>query len=141
MNTTWRLVLDSLGTGLPVLLLHFAASLALLGIGIAVYMAITPFNERRLVAAGNTAGGIALGGTVVALSLPLAATLATSTAALDILLWGSVALVLQLLALLVAAVLVKDLRGHIEAGNVASAVTLVGIQLAFALLNAAAMAG
>lgn len=141
MEGTGRLILQSLGAGLPVLLLHVAASLALLGIGVAVYMAITPFHERRLVAAGNPAGGIALGGTVVALAVPLAATLATSGTVLDILLWGSVGLVLQLAAFGVAAALVRGLKRHIEAGNTAAAATLVGLQLAFALLNAAAMAG
>lgn len=141
MEATGQLILQTLGAGLPVLLLHVAASLTLLGIGVAVYMAITPFHERRLVAAGNPAGGIALGGTVVALSVPLAATLATSGAVLDILLWGSVGLVLQLAAFAVAATLVRGLKRHIEAGNTAAAATLVGLQLAFALLNAAAMAG
>lgn len=141
MEATGQLILQTLGAGLPVLLLHVAASLTLLGIGVAVYMAITPFHERRLVAAGNPAGGIALGGTVVALSVPLAATLATSGAVLDILLWGSVGPVLQLAAFAVAATLVRGLKRHIEAGNTAAAATLVGLQLAFALLNAAAMAG
>lgn len=141
MESTWRLVLDSLGTGLPVLLLHLGVTLALLGIGLAVYMAITPFNERHLVATGNPAGGIALSGTVVALAIPLAANLATSTAALDILLWGAVALVLQLAAFAAAAVMVRGLKRHIEAGNTASAMTLAGLQIAFALINAAAMAG
>ncbi|MBC7907696.1 MAG: DUF350 domain-containing protein [Rhodospirillaceae bacterium] len=137
----WRLILDSLGTGLPVLMLHLAATLLLLGVGIAGYMAITPFHERRLVAAGNPAAGMVLGGTVIALALPLAATLATSTAALDILIWGAVAVLFQLIAFAVAALLVRDLRAQIEAGNTAAAMTQVGIQIAFALINAAAMAG
>ena len=132
----WRLILDSLGTGLPVLVLHLAATLLLLGVGIAGYMAITPINERRLVAAG-----MVLGGTVIALALPLAATLATSTAALDILIWGAVAVLFQLIAFAIAALLVRDLRAQIEAGNTAAAMTQVGIQIAFALVNAAAMAG
>lgn len=137
----WRLIVDSLGTGLPVLLLHLAATLALLALGVAGYMVITPFHERRLVAAGNPAAGIVLGGTLVALAVPLAATLATSSAALDILVWGAVAVLFQLIAFAVAALLVRDLRAQIEAGNTAAAMTVVGIQLALALVNAAAMSG
>lgn len=137
----WRLILDSLGTGLPVLAMHLAATLLLLGLGIAGYMAITPFHERRLIAAANPAAGVVLGGTVVALAVPLAATLATSLAALDILIWGAVALVFQLAAFAVSTLLVRDLRAQIEAGNVAAALTLVGTQMAVALINAAAMAG
>ena len=52
-------ILDVLGSGLPVLVLQFATTLALLGIGAAIYMALTPFHERELIAAGNTAAGIA----------------------------------------------------------------------------------
>lgn len=137
----WRLILDSLGSGLPVLVLHLATTLALLGLGVAFYMAVTPFNERRLIAAGNPAAGLVLGGTVIALALPLAATLATSVAALDIVIWGAVALVFQFIAFAVSAVLIRDLRTQIEAGNIAAAMIVVGIQIAFALINAAAMAG
>ena len=87
------------------------------------------------------AAGIVLAGTVVALAIPLAATLATSLVTLDILVWGLVALVLQLLAFFVASRLIPGLRDMIEAGNPAAACVLVGVQLAVALLNAGAMAG
>jgi putative membrane protein len=82
-----------------------------------------------------------LAGGLIALAIPLAATLATSGFALDILIWGAVALVLQLLAFAAAALLIRGLRGMIEAGNVAAAWLLVGFQIAVALLNAGAMAG
>lgn len=127
--------------GLPVLLLQFAATLALLGVGAACYNALTPFNERELVRAGNTAAGIVAGGNLVALAIPLAATLATSLVTLDIVVWGVVALLLQLVAFVAAARLIPGLRGMIEANNTAAAAMLVGIQLAVALLNAGAMAG
>ena len=131
----------TLQQGLPLLVGQFLTALALLGIGIACYILVTPFNEQRLVRQGNIAAGIVVAGTLVALALPLAATLATSYHALDILLWGVVALVIQLATFVVATALMRDLRTMIEAGNVAAALVLVGIQIAVALLNAAAMAG
>jgi putative membrane protein len=134
-------VLDSLQAGLPVLLPQFLATLVLLAVGVLCYRAITPFHERRLVAEGNVAGGIVYAGSIVALAIPLAATLATSIVLLDIVLWGIVALILQLAAFGIAALLLRDLRRMIEDGNVAAALALVGIQLAIALLNAGAMAG
>lgn len=141
MESEVGLVLRSLSLGLPVLLLHFVVTLLLLAGGIACYTAFTPFHERRLVSGGNIAAGIVLGGTVIALAIPLAATLATSLVLLDIVIWGAVALVLQLVAFGTATLLLRDLRPMIEAGNVAAALTLVGIQLAIAVLNAGAMAG
>ncbi len=134
-------ILSTLSTGLPVLLVQFALALGLLALATAVYVAITPFHELALIRAGNPAAGLVFAGTLIALAIPLAATLATSLVTLDILIWGLVALVIQLLAFAAATALVRDLRGLIEAGNVAAACVLVGIQLAVALVNAGAMAG
>ena len=105
------------------------------------YNAITPFHEIGLVREGNTAAGVVLGGNFVALAIPLAATLATSLVALDIVVWGVVALALQLAAFALAARLIPGLRQMIEGNNTAAAAMLVGIQVAVALLNAGAMAG
>jgi putative membrane protein len=134
-------ILDTLRAGLPVLLGQLAITLGLLGLGFAAYTAITPFHEVRLMRAGNTAAGIVLGGALVSLAIPLAATLATSRVSLDILIWGLVALVIQLLGFLLVSLLMRGLRGMIEAGNIAAAFVVVGFQLALALLNAGAMAG
>ncbi|HEY0420128.1 MAG TPA: DUF350 domain-containing protein, partial [Acetobacteraceae bacterium] len=120
MNT----ILDTLQSGLPVLIVQFAAALALLGLGVVCYMAITPFHERELIRDGNAAAGIVLAGTVVALAIPLAATLATNLVTLDILLWGLVALVIQIVTFAVVAVLMPGLRRMIEADNVAAACVL-----------------
>ncbi len=134
-------ILATLLQGLPVLIGQLAATLALLGIGMACYMAITPFNEWRLMREGNVAAGVVIAGTLVALAMPLAATLATSVLVLDIVLWGLVSLVIQLLTFVAATAVIRGLRGMIEAGNVAAALVLIGIQIAVALLNAGAMAG
>jgi putative membrane protein len=134
-------ILTALQQGLPVLVEQFAVTLALLGAGIVCYMILTPFNEWRLVRQGNVAAGIVIAGTLVALSIPLAATLAVSVLTLDILLWGIVALAIQLATFVAATVLIRGLRAMIEGGNIAAALVLIGIQIAVALLNAGAMSG
>ncbi len=134
-------VLGTLGLGLPVLVTQFLVTLGLLGVGVLCYGAVTPFNELRLIRSGNNAAGIVLAGTLLALAIPLSVTLATSLVVLDIVIWGGVALLIQLLAFGLATVLIRDLRRMIEEGNTAAAALLVGIQLAVALLNAGAMAG
>ncbi|MBP2314663.1 DUF350 domain-containing protein [Azospirillum soli] len=141
MDTSFAQILQSLGTGLPLLLLHFGATLVLFFVGVAAYVGVTPLHERELLASGNRAAGVVLGGTVVALAIPLAATLATSEALADIVVWGAIALLLQLLTFLIAIWLFRDLRPMIEAGNVAAGTALAGLQIAVALLNAGAMAG
>lgn len=141
MDTSFAQILQGLESGLPLLLLHFGATLALFFVGVAVYVAVTPMHEREMLANGNQAAGIVLGGTVVALAIPLAATLATSQALADIVIWGTVALILQLFTFLIAIWLFRDLRTMIETGNVAAGTALAGLQIAVALLNAGAMAG
>jgi putative membrane protein len=132
-------VLASLGHGLPMLIMQVVACAALLAIGVTIYVRLTPFHERELVAGGNAAAGTVLAGAILALAIPLAAMLATSGTLLDVLVWGVVALILQLLTLGVVSLAMRNLRGMIEGGNIAAAITLAGAQIAVALLNAAAM--
>ncbi|MCC7274405.1 MAG: DUF350 domain-containing protein [Alphaproteobacteria bacterium] len=134
-------ILDSLGAGVPVLLLHFLTTLVLLAAGVLIYMAVTPFRERELIGEGNVAAGIMTLGIFLGIAIPLAATLATSAVWLDIVLWGTIGVVLQIGTFLVATLLVPGLRHMIERGNPAAALAMVGIQLAVALLNAGAMSG
>ena len=132
-------ILDALGHGLPMLIVQVVACAVLLAIGVAIYIRLTPFREREMVAGGNAAAGTMLAGAILALAIPLAAMLATSGTPVDILVWGAVALILQLLTLGAVALGMRNFRGMIEGGNVAAAITLAGAQIAVALLNAAAM--
>ena len=136
---TGSAILDALGTGLPMLLLQFLLVLALLVAGIFIYMAVTPFHERDLLRNGNPAAATVLGGALVALAIPLAALLATTGALLDILVWGVVAVLLQLLTVTILLHLLRGMRAMIEAGQVAAAISLVAAQISIGLLNAAAM--
>jgi putative membrane protein len=138
-DSTAPAILEALGSGLPMLLLQFVLVLALLVAGIFIYMAITPFHERELLRNGNPAAATVLGGALVALAVPLAALLATTGALLDILVWGVVAVLLQLLTVAIVSHLFRARRVMIEAGQVAGAIPLVAAQLSIGLLNAAAM--
>jgi putative membrane protein len=132
-------ILGALGHGLPMLIVQVVACAALLAVGVAIYIRLTPFRERQIVAGGNAAAGTMLAGAILALAIPLAAMLATSGTLLDILVWGVMALILQLLTLGIVALSMRNFRRMIEDGNVAAAITLAGSQIAVALLNAAAM--
>ena len=91
-------VIQSLLSGLPIFLLHLAcATLAWLA-ALALYMWITPHDEFALIRAGNEAAAISLGGAAIGLAIPLALCLAGSVNVWDVMIWGSVTLVLQLIA-------------------------------------------
>src|SRR6516165_10082720 len=117
-------IIDALGHGLPMLIVQVVACAILLAIGVAIYMRLTPFHEREMVASGNSAAGTMLAGAILALAIPLAAMLATSGTLVDILVWGAVALILPLLTLGAVALGMRNFRGMIEGGNVAAAITL-----------------
>lgn len=132
-------VLQSLIVGFPVFIAHFALTAALLVAGIALYVTITPHRELRLVREGNTAAAISLGGVVIGLALPLGVSMASSVTVFDVLVWGVVALVLQLVTFFVIDYLLRDLPRRIEEGQMASALFLAAAKLAVAIISASAL--
>lgn len=134
-------VIQSLIAGFPIFMLHSSVTLAMLALGVAVYVMITPYPEFRLVRDGNLAAAISLSGAIVGIALPLAFCLAASVSLFDIVIWGSVTVVLQLVAYKVTDLLLRELPRRIEAGEVGPAILLVGIKLAVAAVNAAAVSG
>jgi putative membrane protein len=132
-------VLGVLGRSLPMMLANFGLVLGLLIIGILIYISVTPFRERELMRDGNIAAATVLGGALVALAIPLSALLATTGGMLDILVWGIVAVILQLVTVMIVSLLMRGMRGMIDTGQVAAAIPLVAAQLSIGLLNAAVM--
>ncbi len=134
-------VLQSFLAGFPVLMLHSGVTLAMLVAGVLVYTALTPHKDFALVRQGNTAAAVSLSGAIVGLALPLAACMAASVSVYDIVIWGVVTLVLQILAFRITDLLLRDLPRRIEAGEIGPALLLVAIKLAVAAVNAAAVSG
>ena len=132
-------IADALGSGLPVLLLQFVICIVLLVVGVMIYTTVTPFHERELLRQGNVAAATVLSGAVIALAIPLAALLATTRAVLDILVWGIVAILLQLVTVVIVCHVMRGLRLRIDDGSLAAALPIAAAQLAIALLNAAGM--
>ncbi len=133
-------VFFSLLSGLPVLMLHLATATAIWLVALGLYLWITPHRELALIRAGNSAAALSMGGAAVGLALPMAFTLAGSVGVWDILLWGSVTLILQLIAFRAVDFVLKDLPRRIEADEISAAIFLAMMKLALATLNAAAIA-
>ena len=131
----------ALWAGLPVFLVHSMVSLAILVLGVVIYMWTTKHDEMALIRSGNSAAALSLGGAIVGLSLPLAFSLAAALSLWEVVVWGVVALVLQLVAFRMADLFLKDISARIEAGEIGAATFLVSIKLATAFINAAAISG
>ena len=119
----------------------FGVTLAILIGGVLIYRAATPQDETRLIRENNVAAAIAFGAAILSLALPLAMCLARSVSIPDIIVWGVVALVVQLGTFFVASFVFRDLVQRIERGEAASAVALGATHLGVAGINAAAIAG
>ena len=133
--------LQAFVTGLPAFLLQGGVAIAIWAFGVWLYMAITPHREIELVRAGNAAAGFSLGGAAIGIAIPIAATLATSHALMDVIIWGLTALVLQLVMFRLVDFVVRGLSTRIENGEMASAAVLVGVKIGAALLTASALNG
>ena len=134
-------VLDSFVAGFPILLLHSSVTIAILVAGVLLYIWITPWDEMSLIRAGNTAASISLGGAIIGLALPLAFAMSASVSMYEILIWGPVTLLLQIIAFRIADLVLRDLPARIESGEIGAATLLVSIKLAVAAINAAAVSG
>jgi putative membrane protein len=134
-------VIQSFLAGFPVLMLHSSVTLAILVIAVFLYVKITPYNEIDLIKDGNTAAAVSLAGAIIGFALPLAFAMASSVTIYEILIWGPVTLLLQLVAFRITDVLLSDLPKRIIAGQIGAAIFLVSIKIAVAAINAAAVTG
>ena len=132
-------VIQSFLVGFPVLILHSSVTLAMLAMGVFFYIKITPYDEIDLVRAGNSAAAASLAGAIIGLAVPLAFSMSSSVTIWEILVWGPVTLFLQLIALRLTDLMLKDLPKRITDGEMGAALLLISIKLAVAAINAAAV--
>lgn len=126
-------------SGLPAFLLYFGLGLALLVVFLVLYSWVTPYHEFGLIRDGNTAAAISLSGATLGFVLPLASAIAHSVNPIDMVVWGVIALVVQIVVYFVVARLLPRLGEQIPEGRVSAATLLAVLSLAAGLLNAAAM--
>jgi putative membrane protein len=128
-------------TNFPSFVAYFVLGGVLTAIFVVLYANLTPQRDITLIRGGNSAAAIALIGALLGFEVPLASVIAHSVAILDLVVWGIVALVVQLGGFVLARLVLPDLPKAIEDGNVAGAIFLAGISLSLGILDAACMAG
>lgn len=120
-------------------LLYLGVSLALLGMFAAIYVRVTPYRELALIREGNMAAAYSLSGSLLGFIVPLASAVEHSVGIVDMVIWGAIALVVQVAAYVVVKLLMPSITRDIPAGNVAQGFFLGAISLGVGLLNAACM--
>ena len=120
-------------------LAYLGVALALVGLFIAIYVRVTPYREIALIRAGNLAAAFSLSGALLGFVVPLAAAIQYSVNLVDMAIWGVVALVVQIVAFVVARLLIPSIARDIPEGKTAQGFFLGCLSLAVGLLNAACM--
>jgi putative membrane protein len=133
-----RQVFDSFA-GFDDFLVYLGVSLSLLYLFVWVYIRVTPWREMALIRTGNMAAAFSLGGAILGFIVPLSAAVKYSVNVVDMLIWGLIALLVQIAAFIVVKMLVPSVTQDIEAGNGAQGFFLGVASLAVGLLNAACM--
>jgi putative membrane protein len=131
--------IQSFAHGFDNFLISTLAAGALLIIASVIYILLTPMKEMELLRNGNASAGLALAGVIIGLAIPIASALATSLSLFDLLIWGVVALLMQLLAFRIVDLLLKDLPQRIENDEAGAAILLIAVKVSSAMIIGAAL--
>ena len=136
----WTPLTESLA-GLAPFLIYVGLSIGLIAIYAAVYMMATAHDELALIRRDNTAAAIAFAGSMIGYTLPLAVAAQHSATLLVFLVWGIVAIAVQVVIYWFFRVLMmRDVSARIEGGETAAGILLGAASLAGGIVDAAAMA-
>ncbi len=122
--------------------LFFLTAVVLVGIFLYLYALVTPYDDYQLIFhENNIAASLGFGGAVVGFSIPLYSALVSSVSYFDFLIWGAVAMLIQLLfAFGVTRVSKKfSITKQIGEGAISVGVLMAFLSLAVGLLNAGSM--
>jgi len=134
-------VVASTLSNFPNFLAYFVIGAILIALFLSVYTRLTPHRELALIRDGNIAAAVALNGGLLGFVIPLASVIAHSAMLIDLIVWGIVAMIVQLGGFLVARVLMPHLPQAVSEGKVSDAALLAGLSLSLGILDAACMAG
>ncbi|MBL8546044.1 MAG: DUF350 domain-containing protein [Hyphomonadaceae bacterium] len=132
--------LNAFVAGFPDFIIQLGVALGLFVASLVIYTVMTPHKELALIRAGNPSAALAYGGVIVGLGIPLGSCLAHSFGLFDLLIWGVVTLLIQLLAFRFADIFLRGLPRRIAEGDVAAAIFLMSIKIGLALIMAGAVA-
>jgi putative membrane protein len=135
MNEQFGLFLANLSE----FLLFFVAAAALTLIFVVLYTRVTRHNELALIKKNSRAAALAFSGSLIGFALPLASTMLNSVTVVEMVLWGLVALIVQMLVYLLIRLPMPRISERIEADEVAAGIWLGSCSIAAGILNAAAM--
>ncbi len=124
---------------LSAFLIFFVAAAVLTILFVVIYTRVTRHNELALIKKNSTAAAVAFSGSLIGFALPLASTMINSVTVVEMMLWGVVALIVQVLVYLLIRLPMPRISERIEADEVAAGIWLGACSMVAGILNAASM--
>jgi putative membrane protein len=120
-------------------LIFFGAAVVLTILFVIIYTRLTRHNELALIKKNSTAAAVAFSGSLIGFALPLASTMINSVTVIEMVLWGLIALVVQVLVYLLIRLPMPRISERIKADEVAAGIWLGATSMVAGILNAASM--
>jgi putative membrane protein len=125
--------------GLPAFLSYFAIAMLLLLLFGFIYTRLTAHDEFELIRHGKSAAAIALGGSLLAFALPLCSAIIHSVSLVDFVIWGVIAMVIQIGTFFAVRIFVANLSQRITNNEVSAGLFVALASLSVGAINAACM--
>lgn len=125
--------------GLFDFLVFFLIAVALVVLYLGVYTVATMHNEFALIRQNVISASTALGFSLVGFALPLGSAIVHAQGIVDLLVWGLVALAVQIVVYWLVRILMPNLSQRIAGGEMAAALFLGASSLSAGIINAASM--
>jgi putative membrane protein len=125
--------------GLPSFLSYFAIAMLLLLLFGFIYTRLTAHDEFELIRHGKSAAAIALGGSLVAFAMPLCSAIVHSVSIIDFVIWGVIAMVIQIGTFFAVRVFLTNLSQRISNNELSAGLFVALASLSVGAINAACM--
>ena len=129
----------SFSTNISDFLIFFVVAAALTILFVVIYTRVTRHNEIDLIKKNSIAAAVAFSGSLIGFALPLASTMISSVTVVELVLWGVIALIVQVLVYLLIRLPMPRISERIEADEVAAGIWLGATSMVAGILNAASM--
>lgn len=116
---------------------YFGSAIILTLLFVLIYVRTTPHNEIKLMREGNAAAALGLIGAVIGFVIPLSTVIKVSGQLPEAVLWGAIALVVQIIGSFVARMIFPTLTADVVAGKYSAAIVLAGMAVSLGVLQAA----
>ncbi|CAM3668997.1 hypothetical protein VA7868_00191 [Vibrio aerogenes CECT 7868] len=131
-------LMESLSGVLP-FLAYFITAVVMTGIFTFLYTLSTPHDELKLIKENNVSAAISFVGALIGFIIPLTTAMNVSANIVDFVIWGIIALLVQIILFYLIRFPFPKVIERIKNGEAAMGILIAGISIAIGALNATAM--